>query len=322
MDSNIFFNFIKDSDVKSMKTMINNGYDINTLSKDGKSPIEYSIDLLEFSRNKQADLNVIKFLIESGVTIRENKESIINAIFKYTNGGLFGDHSESIKNIFNLLMEKAKSKKSNLSTMKGQTKKCDMAYTKRLISIFDFIENNSELSAFNNLIVNYCLFAYKINYKDGIMSVNVIKNSLDNFYKYITMIPKNLLVHNCILYKGVDLPPFDIGSKFFFPLPFSTAPDKSITTQFARPKDKLITILKLHIKKDIKYFPTSNFHQGYEILLPPGQITITKIDIEDNVKLTTVKYTHISNIDELNNEFKTHINKGVLNITLSDTSDC
>ena len=136
------------------------------------------------------------------------------------------------------------------------------------------------------------------------------------------MIPKNLLVHNCILYKGVDLPPFDIGSKFFFPLPFSTAPDKSITTQFARPKDKLITILKLHIKKDIKYFPTSNFHQGYEILLPPGHITITKIDIEDNVKLTTVKYTHISNIDELNNEFKTHINKGVLNITLSDTSDC
>ena len=83
MDSDIFFNFIKDSDMKSMKSMINNGYNINTLSKDGKSPIEYSIDLLEFSTNKQANLNIIKFLIESGVTIRENKESIINAIFKY-----------------------------------------------------------------------------------------------------------------------------------------------------------------------------------------------------------------------------------------------
>ena len=157
MDSDIFFNFIKDSDMKSMKSMINNGYNINTLSKDGKSPIEYSIDLLEFSTNKQANLNIIKFLIESGVTIRENKESIINAIFKYTNGGLYGDHAESIKNIFNLLMEKANTKKITLSTMKGQTKKCDMAYTKRLISIFDFIENNSELSTFNNLVVNYCL---------------------------------------------------------------------------------------------------------------------------------------------------------------------
>jgi hypothetical protein len=313
MESEIFFNFIKDSDIKSIKSiksMINNGYNINTLSKDGKSPIEYSIDLLEFSTNKEASLNIIKFLIESGVTIRENKESIINAIFKYTNGGLAGDYAESIKNIFNLVINKAKTKKINLSTMKGQTKKCDMAYTKRLISIFDFIENNYELSTFNNLVVNYCLFAYKINYKDGLMSVNVVKNSLENFYKYINMIPKNLLVHNCILYKGVDLPPFDIGSKFFFPLPFSTAPDKSIASQFARPKDKLITILKLHIDKDIKYFPTSNFHQGYEILLPPGHITITKIDIDDNIKLTTVKYTHISNIDDLNEEYKKLINKG------------
>jgi len=66
MESEIFFNFIKDSDIKSIKSMINNGYNINTLSKDGKSPIEYSIDLLEFSTNKQASLNIIKFLIESG----------------------------------------------------------------------------------------------------------------------------------------------------------------------------------------------------------------------------------------------------------------
>ena len=36
MDSDIFFNFIKDSDVKSMKTMINNGYDIKSL----KPPIQ------------------------------------------------------------------------------------------------------------------------------------------------------------------------------------------------------------------------------------------------------------------------------------------
>ena len=319
-----FFNFIKETDIDNMKTMINEGYDINTLSIDGNSPMDYTLDLLYFARNKQSSLDVIKFLIENGVIIHENKNSIISSLFTNTNGGLEGDYAESIKNIVKLVIEKARTtpKKIILSTMKGQSKKCDKAYTNRLLSIFNFIQNNSELSTFNNLVVNYCLFANKINFKDGLMSVNIVKNSLKNFYKYINIIPKDLLVHNCTLYKGIDLPPFDIGSKFFFPLPFSTAEDKSIVKQFAKSRDNIITILKIHIDKNIKYFPTSNFIQGYEILLPPGHITITKIDIKDNIKLTTIKYKQISNLDDLKQEYKKLIDKGILNITLSDSSDC
>ena len=324
VDTEKFFNFIKETDINNMKTMINQGYDINTLSTDGNSPIDYTLELLIFAGNKQASLDVIKFLIENGVIINENKNSIISSLFTNTNGGLEGDHAESVKNIVKLVIQKAREnpEKISLSTMKGQSKKCDKAYTNRLLSIFNFIQNNSELSAFNNLVVNYCLFANKINFKDGLMSVNIVKNSLKNFYKYINIIPKDLLVHNCTLYKGIDLPPFDIGSKFFFPLPFSTAEDKSIVKQFAKSRDNIITILKIHIDKNIKYFPTSNFIQGYEILLPPGHITITKIDIKDNIKLTTIKYKQISNLDDLKQEYKKLIDKGILNIRLSDSSDC
>jgi len=324
VDTEKFFNFIKENDIDNMKILINQGYDINTLSRDGNSPIDYTLELLNFSRNKRASLDVIKFLIENGVIIHENKNSIISSLFTNTNGGLEGDHAESIKNIIKIVIEKARTtpEKIILSTMKGQSKKCDKAYTNRLLSTFDFIQNNSELSGFNNLVVNYCLFAYKINFKDGLMSVNIVKNSLENFYKYINIITKDLLVNNCTLYKGIDLPPFDVGSRFFFPLPLSTAQDKSIVKQFARPRDNIVTILKINIDENIKYFPTTNFTQGYEILLPPGHITVTKIDIKDNIKLTTVKYRQISNPEDLKREYKKRIDKGLLHITETDISDC
>ena len=99
MNTEKFFNFIKETDIDNMKTMINEGYDINTLSIDGNSPMDYTLDLLYFARNKQSSLDVIKFLIENGVIIHENKNSIISSLFTNTNGGLEGDYAESIKNI-------------------------------------------------------------------------------------------------------------------------------------------------------------------------------------------------------------------------------
>jgi len=250
------------------------------------------------------------------------RQGDLNNIFEYQDGNVIEDSNMAMRKCPECTKQFAFGNSKNKSKSRSKSKKCDKAYTNRLLSIFDFIQNNSELSAFNNLVVNYCLFAYKINFKDGLMSVNIVKNSLENFYKYINIIPKDLLVNNCSLYKGIDLPPFDVGSRFFLPLPLSTAQDKSIVKQFARPIDNIITILKINIDENIKYFPTTNFTQGYEILLPPGHITVTKIDIKDNIKLTTVKYRQISNLEDLKREYKKRIDKGLLHITETAISDC